>query len=409
MRVARASPSINRTNFAGIWSGCAWQRWTPARSCSWFLPSRGDRTPVPYAAADQGAASPDGAQRSANTVGRKGGVVSGGARICGYGESQRRERRVSTGRSPGRGDRTVARTHRWSATARRGAERSRLSPPQPRCPSAISRTIASSRRKRRQILGRAPGDEPRAVAIAPEPDRQGPQEPARQPVEEGEREPGEVGAVGHHVEPGGARAQDRPHPRRTVSPRPSRSASSDGRPSPGDAVAGQSKSIQGKRERSRRVTFAPRSGWPLEATTPAVMSRKRSRRRNSGRGSSLSMPPQWRSAAPSARRRRPFGAGGGVEPELDVREGVVEARGGGCEDGLRPGRGGGHAHHAGAPGTHGVDGLVGGVELAQGRGARARRRRPRARSGARRAAGARTASPRSGARGGRCRGSASAG
>ena len=27
--------------------------WTPARSCSWFLPSRRDRTPVPYAAADQ--------------------------------------------------------------------------------------------------------------------------------------------------------------------------------------------------------------------------------------------------------------------------------------------------------------------------------------------------------------------
>ena len=49
-------------------------------------------------------------------------------------------------RSPGRGDRTVARTHRRSATARRGAERSRLSPPQPRCPSAISRTIASSPR-----------------------------------------------------------------------------------------------------------------------------------------------------------------------------------------------------------------------------------------------------------------------
>ena len=39
----------------------------------------------------------------------------------------------------------------------------------------------------------------------------------------------------------------------TVSPSPSRSASSEGRPSPGDAVAGQSKSIHGKRERSRRV------------------------------------------------------------------------------------------------------------------------------------------------------------
>ena len=40
----------------------------------------------------------------------------------------------------------------------------------------------------------------------------------------------------------------------TVSPSPSRSASIEGRPSPGDAVAGQSKSIHGKRERSRRVS-----------------------------------------------------------------------------------------------------------------------------------------------------------
>ena len=60
-----------------------------------------------------------------------------------------------------------------------------------------------------------------------------------------------------------------------------------------------------------------------------------------------------------------LGAGGGVEPELDVREGVVEACGGRREDRLRPGRGRGYAHHAGAPGTHGADGLVGGLELAQ--------------------------------------------
>ena len=62
---------------------------------------------------------------------------------------------------------------------------------------------------------------------------------------------------------------------------------------------------------------------------------------------------------------QPFGAGGGVEPELDLREGVVEPRSGGHEDGLRPGRVGGHAHDAGAPGAHGVDGLVGALELAQ--------------------------------------------
>ena len=38
---------------------------------------------------------------------------------------------------------------------------------------------------------------------------------------------------------------------------------------------------------------------------PAVMSRNRSRRRNAGRGSSVSMPPQCRSQLPSARRRSP--------------------------------------------------------------------------------------------------------
>ena len=65
--------------------------------------------------------------------------------------------------------------------------------------------------KRRQVLGRAPGHEPRAVAVAPEPDRQRLEEGAREPVEEGEREPGEVGAGGHHVEPGGACPQDGPH------------------------------------------------------------------------------------------------------------------------------------------------------------------------------------------------------
>ena len=97
---------------AGVRS--AWRRWTPARSYSWFLPSRRDRTPVRYAAADQGAASPASAQRWA-------GKARWCLALCGYGESRRRKRRGWTGRSPGRGDRTVARTHRRSAMARRGA------------------------------------------------------------------------------------------------------------------------------------------------------------------------------------------------------------------------------------------------------------------------------------------------
>ena len=62
---------------------------------------------------------------------------------------------------------------------------------------------------------------------------------------------------------------------------------------------------------------------------------------------------------------QPFGAGGGGEPELDLREGVVELRGGGREDGLRPGRVGGDAQYSGSAGAHGVDGLVGRLELAQ--------------------------------------------
>ena len=80
--------------------------------------------------------------------------------------------------------------------------------PQPGSAPLAERDLAHDRLEPpewRQILGRAPGHEPRAVAVAPEPDRQGLEEPARQAVEEGEREPGEVGAVGHHVEPGGIR------------------------------------------------------------------------------------------------------------------------------------------------------------------------------------------------------------
>ena len=89
--------------------------------------------------------------------------------------------------------------------------------PQPTSAPLSKRDLAHDRlepAQRRQILGRAPGDEPRAVAVASEPHRQGLEEPARQAVQEGEREPGEVGTVGHHVEPGGARAQDGPHARR---------------------------------------------------------------------------------------------------------------------------------------------------------------------------------------------------
>ena len=68
--------------------------------------------------------------------------------------------------------------------------------------------------ERRRVLGRGSGDEAGPVAVAVEPDRQGPEEGARKPVEEGERELGEVGAVGHQEESGRARPRDGGHARR---------------------------------------------------------------------------------------------------------------------------------------------------------------------------------------------------
>ena len=57
---------------------------TPARPCSWFLSLQCDRTCARCAAADQGAASPEGAQRSAGNarscrVRRGSGKPGGGA------------------------------------------------------------------------------------------------------------------------------------------------------------------------------------------------------------------------------------------------------------------------------------------------------------------------------------------
>ena len=64
------------------------------------------------------------------------------------------------------------------------------------------------RPERRQVLGRAPGDETRAVAVAPEFDRQRPDETAGQTVQQLRREPCEPGAAGQGKEARGAEAQD---------------------------------------------------------------------------------------------------------------------------------------------------------------------------------------------------------
>ena len=61
------------------------------------------------------------------------------------------------------------------------------------------------------LLGGAPGDEPGAVAEAPELERQGAHEGAGQAFDELDGEPGEVGAGGEEEEPRGASAHDLAH------------------------------------------------------------------------------------------------------------------------------------------------------------------------------------------------------
>ena len=97
--------------------------------------------------------------------------------------------------------------------------------------------------ERQKVLGGAARDEARTVAVSPERDRQGPEEPAGEPVEKGEREPGEVGTTRHQQEPGGAGAK---HGRRAPGGRVVDTLE-DGveRRAPRGADAGQSKSIHG--------------------------------------------------------------------------------------------------------------------------------------------------------------------
>ena len=132
----------------------------------------------------------------------------------------------------------------------------------------------------------------------------GPAEGAGEPVKEGEREPGEVGAGGRQEEPGGAGPQDGAHPRRH-----------------GLAQAFEER-VDARLDYARGHVEEPLAaqefGQGLVGVGAVAMEVDRA----------VGKAPQ------------PFGAGGGGEPELNVREGVVEPRGGGCEDGLCSGRGG---------------------------------------------------------------------
>ena len=88
-------------------------------------------------------------------------------------------------------------------TARRGLPGRRTVPSQ----RGVAHGLLQ-RPERRQVFGRAPGDEARAVAVAPDVHRQGPDGPAGQAVQQFQREPGEPGAAGQDEQAGGAEAQD---------------------------------------------------------------------------------------------------------------------------------------------------------------------------------------------------------
>ena len=84
-----------------------------------------------------------------------------------------------------------------------------------RLPAALQRRVAHrllEQPERRQVLGRAPGDEAGPVAAAPEPERQRPERHPGQPVEEVERQPGEPRAGCQQEQPGRIGAEKGLHP-----------------------------------------------------------------------------------------------------------------------------------------------------------------------------------------------------
>ena len=240
--------------------------------------------------------------------------------------------------------------------------------------------------ERRQVLGGAPGDEPRAVAVAPELERQGPQEAPGEAFEEGEREPGEVGAGGHEQRPAAAGVDDGAHA----------------------GVGAAVELLEEGRERGARVARRQRQrcvvvdpGAACEVVVGGGRAQAgdgRARRRcprscrqsargaaTPGRSSPSSTPPQCRSLCPSARRRSPSARV--AVSRISRMPGAlgVEPGHGLGKHGVDPHRNGGHAEGTAASRVGGVEGLVGRLELVEDappsavrrsrRGCRCRRRR----------------------------------
>ena len=217
----------------------------------------------------------------------------------------------------------------------------------------------------REIFGRSPGDEPGAVGVAPELERQGPQYRAGEAFEEVEREPCEVGAAGHQEQTGGAGSHDGAHARvrpsvealeQSGKRRPVRAGAGGGGPVEVDPRVAREFVLGDVTGEERMVAPGDDSGGHVEEAFAPQEVRQ---------GRIVVDAPTVEVAVAGVEAAQALGAGRGVDPELDVGVALVEARRGLREDGLGPGHGRRDAEDAGAPGAGGVDRLLGGLDLAQ--------------------------------------------
>ena len=235
-----------------------------------------------------------------------------------------------------------------------------------RLPAALQRRVAHrllEQPERRQVLGRAPGDQAGRAAAAPEPERQGPEGRPGQPVQEVERQPGEPGAGSEQEQPGRIGAEDGLHPpagpcvERVQDPVRGRAAAGGGRrgaavidPRPGHEVADRGSAGQqgmlgmGDDPRGRvEDAFAPEECGKRRAVDGAAMQVALAARE----------PPQAR------------GEGCGAQGELDAGTGVAEPGDRRGEDRLHPHRIRGDPEAAGAAGDRRRDLRLRGLDLAQ--------------------------------------------